>query len=50
VVAGKPEESLLYQKVSGMQSCGRRMPLGMELDADSIARIEAWIADGAKND
>jgi hypothetical protein len=50
VVKGAPDASLLYEKISGTPSCGQRMPIGSTLDADSIARIEAWIAAGAPND
>lgn len=55
VVAGKPEESLLFKlvsaeantKVDGIDS----MPQGgPKLEAAKIETIKAWIAAGAKND
>jgi len=48
VVPGKPDESLLIQKLEGSPPCGATMPMGMEpLSAETIAGIRAWIADGA---
>jgi hypothetical protein len=51
VVAGKPDESLLYDKVSkAMPACGLRMPAsGVVLDDPEIATIKAWIMGGALN-
>jgi len=52
VVPNKPEESLLYDKVSkATPSCGLRMPAsGVVLDDAEIATIQKWIMAGAKND
>lgn len=49
VVAGDPEGSLLFRKVAGTQGPaeGGIMPPGAPLDADTLERIRAWIADGA---
>ncbi len=46
VVPGKPDESLLIRKVSGM--AGNRMPpSGGNLTDAQVALLKAWIADGA---
>lgn len=48
IVPGKPDQSLLVQKVKG--TAGARMPFGGQpLPAKDIQRIEAWIAEGAPN-
>ena len=49
VVAGKPDESLLYEKVAvATPSCGVRMPAsGVVLEDNEIATIRAWIMAGA---
>jgi hypothetical protein len=51
VVAGKPDESLLYDKVSkATPSCGVRMPAsGVVLEDNEIATIRAWIMAGGPN-
>lgn len=51
VVPGKPDESLLYQKVADEKPvCGARMPLSLEpLDAKELKQIRTWIEDGAKD-
>jgi len=49
VMPGKPAESLLVKKLKG--TAGERMPLRKPpLPADVIAKIETWIAEGAKFD
>lgn len=51
VVEGDGAGSLLYQKVSGENLCGPRMPLGRDpLPQEEIDRIRMWIDDGARND
>ena len=51
VVPGKPEMSLLLQKVMPNPSCGLRMPNGgAPLSDPQIEMIRSWIAAGAKND
>jgi hypothetical protein len=51
VVAGKPEESLLIEKITAAQSCGDRMPPTGELVVqDQIDMVTKWIAAGANND
>jgi len=51
IVAGKGAESLLVQKIKGMDIEGQRMPIGRPpLAADVIARVERWIDQGAKRD
>jgi hypothetical protein len=49
VVPGKPDESLMYDKVSKAKpSCGVRMPAsGVVLEDTEIATIRAWIMAGA---
>lgn len=54
VVVGDPDASLLYRKMTGEQSCGRRMPIncdsGGSLPCTSEAanrKVELWIEDGA---
>lgn len=51
---GSPERSYLLHKITNTQmrvgGSGARMPLGGELDAQSIATIKAWISAGAKRD
>lgn len=49
IVPGKPAESLLVKKLKGQS--GDRMPLRQPpLPDDVIAKIEAWIAEGARFD
>ncbi|MEX2187135.1 MAG: c-type cytochrome domain-containing protein [Pirellulales bacterium] len=49
IVPGKPAESLLIKKLKGQS--GAQMPLRLPpLSSELIARIEKWIADGAKFD
>lgn len=50
VEPGNAEESLLHDKLSASPSCGRRMPLGSSLDAETRARVDAWINAGAHDD
>jgi hypothetical protein len=48
---GKPETSLLLQKVMPNPPCGLRMPNGgAPLTDPQIEMIRSWIAAGAKND
>ncbi len=51
VVPGRPDESLLFEKISEPQpSLGERMPLGRSPLPDSeINMIETWIYEGAQN-
>ena len=50
VVPGKPEESLLLQKLLPDPPCGIRMPNGgMALSDTQIEMFRSWIADGAKD-
>jgi hypothetical protein len=51
VVPGDPDQSLLYQKLKGVQSCGKKMPdTAKPLTGEEIELVHDWIADGAKND
>lgn len=54
VTAGDPQKSLLFHKTSGVPTCGGPMPRGTPglaiLAPAEFARIETWIANGAKND
>lgn len=49
VVAGKPDESMLYLVLKGSVGSVTRMPQGSSagLDAAKIEAIRKWIADGA---
>jgi hypothetical protein len=52
VVAGQPEQSIMYLKASDSDPapCGSKMPLGSNgLDAASSNILEGWIAAGAPN-
>jgi hypothetical protein len=49
VVAGKPDQSLLYLKVTN-PPCGDKMPQGLPaLSKDQTDLISAWITAGAPN-
>jgi hypothetical protein len=51
VVAGKPEDSLLVQKIEQAKApCGQSMPPTGPLSAAQIQQIKTWIMNGAKND
>jgi hypothetical protein len=51
VVPGKPDDSLLYQKLMGRQSCGKKMPDNAKVfTTEQLDLVHDWIADGAKND
>src|SRR5262249_49031471 len=51
VVAGRPEMSLLHQKLSETVPGGGRMPIGGKpLSEGQLAMIRGWIAAGATND
>ena len=51
VVAGRPDASLLYEKLAmPAPSCGARMPMGLTpLNATELATVQSWIAAGALN-
>jgi polyvinyl alcohol dehydrogenase (cytochrome) len=51
VVPGKPEESLLYNKVAEEKPvCGARMPLGLApLTPEALKQLRTWIENGAEN-
>jgi hypothetical protein len=50
VVAGDAASSLLWNKVSGVDLCGQRMPLNRPpLLRDEIDAIQDWINAGALN-
>lgn len=49
VVPGKPEMSLLIQKLSAKPPCGVTMPLGGTLEPMLIEKLSAWISAGALN-
>src|SRR4051812_40807464 len=49
VVAGKPDQSLLFTLVSGAAADGRIMPpKGDRLSAADIDAVKLWISQGAK--
>jgi mono/diheme cytochrome c family protein len=51
VLPGKSADSLLIKKLKGTATDGGRMPLrAPPLDVATIAKIEKWIAEGAKFD
>lgn len=47
VVPGRPDESLLVQKLEGTQDCGGSMPGGSLLSVQSRDAIRAWVMSGA---
>lgn len=47
VKSGKPDESRLFRSIAGKG--GKAMPPKKPLTEGEIAKIKAWIADGAKN-
>jgi hypothetical protein len=50
VIPGKPDQSLIIQKLRGTQNCGSRMPFGRApLPKATIDEIVAWIKAGARN-
>ncbi len=49
VVAGKPDESLLYLVLQGSVGAVNQMPKGSKLDAAKVEAVRKWIADGAQN-
>lgn len=50
LVPGKPQDSLLWQKLTG-KAGGERMPMGRPpLSDELIAKIETWIKEGAAYD
>ena len=50
VVAGDPDQSLLYLSLVGEAPAGiRAMPLGNSLSEAEISAIKTWIQDGALN-
>jgi hypothetical protein len=51
VVAGKPDESLLIEKITAAQTCGDRMPpTGEVMPQEQIDLVTKWIAAGANYD
>jgi hypothetical protein len=51
VVAGNPDMSLLYKKVSSATpECGGKMPPTAMLPQPMIDQIKMWIMNGAKDD
>jgi hypothetical protein len=50
VVAGDPDHSLLYLKLSYAPPCGDPMPPTGKLSDADIKLVHDWIAAGAKND
>jgi hypothetical protein len=50
VSAGKPDESLMMQKLEGKQSCGTEMPPGGKLTDAQLTQVRTWIKNGAKDD
>ncbi len=49
VVPGIATASLIYQKVTGTQTCGASMPYGSTLPTVSANKIREWINEGALN-
>ncbi len=47
VIAGDPDNSLLFSKVAGVNLCGPLMPLGGTLNGPAIEEIRKWIEAGA---
>lgn len=50
VAPGDPDASLLFHVLQGPVGSTDQMPVGSELGAEDLARVEAWIANGAPND
>ena len=50
LVAGEPDESLLYLKLDINSPCGQQMPPGGLLSDEKRERVRQWIMNGAKND
>jgi hypothetical protein len=51
IIPGDPERSPLVQFVEGRRGEARRMPLGEPpLGAGEVARIQRWVAEGARED
>lgn len=48
VQANDPEQSLIYQMVSGAPGVKRMPPRGEPLGAEEIAQVKAWIEAGAR--
>lgn len=50
VVAGKPDESMLYLVLKGSVGSVEQMPQGLgKIDAAKIEAVRQWIADGAQD-
>lgn len=47
IIAGKPQESLVWQRLTATDASERMPPEGAALSAEEIAVIAHWIADGA---
>ncbi len=47
VVAGNPDQSVLYLKLSGASGVGDRMPQGGMLLDDDIEKFRVWVVQGA---
>jgi len=47
VMAGEPDLSVLYLKITGAAGVGDRMPQGGMLASDEIETVRLWIAEGA---
>lgn len=43
VVAGRPDQSLLYLKLTAQFGCGSRMPLGVPLSTAKTELVKRWI-------
>jgi polyvinyl alcohol dehydrogenase (cytochrome) len=52
IVAGQPDQSLLYRKLADeMPACGARMPLSLPaLKPEELTQVRTWIELGAAND
>lgn len=52
VIAGDPDDSLLYLKLIGDPDVGNQMPLNpaFALDEEQIDTVRQWIVDGARDD
>lgn len=45
----KPDDSVLYLKITGDSATGSRMPPGGTLSDATVAIIRTWISEGAEN-
>ena len=50
VDSGNPDDSIMIEKMYGMQTCGLQMPIGGLLPTALVDVVAQWVADGAPLD